>query len=746
MTYRKSLLCAAVLCALSAPAAVFSQTAASAVADIDTTEAPRITQAVDARQRVAIAGSHIPLVDAVAATSVATDDLPMNHLQLVLKRSAKREAALKKVIAEQNDPSSPRFGRWLTPEAFGKSFGVTDADLAAAVSYLTAQGFTVNGVYPSHMQIDFSGSAGQVRNAFGVQEKYYAVDAKQHLANAGDVTIPKALSDVVAGVAGLTDLRPQAQHTPFVHAARDPSGTGFIRKPATGTSADVATAKASPQLFPYSDKIRLLTPYDMSIMYGTAPLIASGITGKGITVAVVEDADMPREDWDNFVKTFDLAKYGGTYALVNPPAAGLSSTNCIDPNVSAGFEEESGETLLDAEWVTAMAPGATLKVATCDDSGTNNFFGGVYTAANNLINGTDRPDIISASYGFDELDVDVATKIALDGMWQQAAAEGISVFVSTGDSGVNTGYNGSAFITLGISANALATSPYVTAVGGTDTADVLDKTTATYFAAKPNSVLGSALSYVPEIPWNESCGNDVAAKANGYASAVKFCQAQYATLGRFNTPFTAEGSSGAPALYNEKPAWQAKVHGASKDGARDIPDVALFAGSYGNFTYAVTCDSSALCAPGLPNGADGSGGTSLASPMFAAIQALVNQSTGRRKQGVAATTLYALAADEYGGADGVAPTTLAACDADKGATGTAGCVFHNITRGGISTNCSTGADNCYAYTGPYGLTSITTKKYKEAYPAQPGWSFASGLGSVNAANLAKAWKAYNKQH
>jgi len=233
---------------------------------------------------------------------------------------------------------------------------------------------------------------------------------------------------------------------------------------------------------------------------------------------------------------------------------------------------------------------------------------------------------------------------------------------------------------------------------------------------------------------------------------------------------TSEAGSGGPSSVDAKPIWQSQVFNAAKDQSRDLPDVSLFAGSYFGYTWVITCTSSYPCAPGFNEPTALSGGTSLASPMFAGIQALIDQGLTKNglpaDQGNAAPTLYALAANEYGSASGPAPASLAACNANNGATGTSGCVFHNVTSGSNSSQCyqeSTHFDefttsNCYYYgnvvsdqggTIQVGLTSAlaaptTYTQSNKAYPAGPGWSFASGLGSVNATNLLIAWRAFVK--
>ena len=256
-------------------------------------------------------------------------------------------------------------------------------------------------------------------------------------------------------------------------------------------------SKAQSIGFP-DGSMRLLVPEDMVTMYGINTIRANGVTEAGITIAVVEDYDMVPQDWSNFVDALNLGQYGGTFSIVNPaPSSG--PTNCVDPSVDVFGE--SNETILDAEWATAIAPGAARVAASCSDYtadfshyATDNFFGGVYLASANLINGSTRPDIISASYGYGEFYTDAASKTAIDLMWAQADAEGISVYVSSGDSGSNPSYNGGVINggdgNTGVDANSMATSPHVTAVGGTDLADYLDGTTSKYFALTPDAFGG----------------------------------------------------------------------------------------------------------------------------------------------------------------------------------------------------------------------------------------------------------------
>ncbi len=762
--FRKTVLAAC----MALPAIALAQTSASpdALAGLDTTQAPLVTATVNNQVTSTLANTHLSMINQLSPKAKLNNSTKMSHLQLILKRGDKSEAALKRLMSEQHDPKSPLFHHWLTPAQYGQAFGVADSDLAATKSWLVSQGFTVNGVYPSKMQIDFSGNAGQVNQAFHTQENIYSVNGKPHMANATNISVPSALAPVVVGVAGLSSLRPQPLHITPRKGHWD-SKTGLFNVATSSKSSGLsksASGKPGPLAITLpGGQVRGLVPGDLSKIYNVDSVRAKGFTGKGVTIAVVEDFSMSPDDWTNFVTQFNLKKYGGTFAQIQPQSGGMN--NCYDPNVVFGFPFEGIETVLDAEWSTAIAPGANIVVASCSDydpsfnPATDNFFGGVFIAATNLINGDSRPNIISASYGYGEGFTDAPSKTAIDQMWAQADAEGISVFVSTGDSGSNPSFNGGIINGVGIDANSFATSPHVTGVGGTDTADVLDGTTNKYFQKSPAAYYVTAKSYVPEIPWNQSCGNEVAAKSMGYDSSLAFCKAQlkFDPMGYYAT---SEAGSGGPSSVDAKPVWQRLVTGAARDRSRDLPDVSLFAGSYGGHTYVVICDVYVPCDPTFSQGVELTGGTSLSAPMFAGLQALVDQKLAKSglpiNQGNAAPVLYALAGMEYGTGFGGTPDSLNACSADNGTKGTNNCVFHNITRGSIATNCfqilpTDITPNCYFYGRAYpgtvqlGLTSQNPSVYNsktEAYAAQPGWSFASGLGSVNAANLIKRWNSF----
>ncbi len=216
MKQRYFILSASIAAALaSTPAMLLAQPTATvknlALEGINTTEASRVTGAINNNEVVTLPGSHLGFTAKAAANHVP-DTAHMNHMQLILQPSAERQVALKQLIADQHNPKSAKFQQWLTPQQFGDNFGVTDSDIAVATSWLTSQGFTVNNVYPNKMQIDFSGTSGLVRQAFHTQENIYTINGQKHLANATNVTIPAALQPVVVGVMGLNDFHPKPLH------------------------------------------------------------------------------------------------------------------------------------------------------------------------------------------------------------------------------------------------------------------------------------------------------------------------------------------------------------------------------------------------------------------------------------------------------------------------------------------------------------------------------------------------------
>lgn len=698
--------CALTIGLTSAPAA--SSAAATPPAEV------LIARPIDPGRLYTLAGNTRAEANAQNDRGKLADSFALDHMLLQLQRSPERESALRSFIDRQYDAKSPNFHKWLTAAEFGRMYGPAPQDIRKVSDWLRASGFAVNTVYPSGMVIDFSGTAGQVAAAFHTEIHSLSVNGKAHIANMSDPRIPEALAPAVAGIVSLHDFRPRPMWMP--------------RGQYTATGQDGLT------YYPVVPA-DLATIYDISSAFTASP----AITGQGQTIAVLEDTDLySEEDWIDFRSEFGLSGYGGTLSTIHP------APNCTDPGVNG----DDVEAIIDAEWASASAPGATIELAACQDTNTTS---GLMIAAQNLINGGSPPQIVSVSYGECEVLNGAAMNAALNAVAQQAVSEGISVFVSTGDTGAaqcdeDFGFDSAVH---GIGVSGYATTPYVVAVGGTDFADTSQATSSTYWSSTNSSTYGSALSYVPEIPWNDSCASSVTAAFYGYSVSYGtdgFCGSSIAQEGYITLGAGSGGPSGcATGAPTEsavvsgscqgwpKPSWQAGVAGIASDGVRDIPDVALFASNGVWLHFYVVCfsdpNNGGVQCTGEPAGWVGAGGTSFAAPIWAGIQALVNQKEGGA-QGNPNPVYYKLAASSEGSS-----------------------IFHSITTGDIAVNCS-GDISCF---GPgfegrgratpttefvgNGALSTTGGTYTPAFAAGSGWSFATGLGSVDVFNLISNWSS-----
>lgn len=673
---------------------------------------PLITERIDEAKLQTLAGNTRPEAIATNDRGSVEDSFPLEHMLLQLQRSAEQEDAVRSFIDDLHDASSLNLHRWLTAEEFGRNYGPAPEDLQKITGWLESHGLKVNAIYPSGMVIDFSGTAAQVREAFHTSIHYYEVAGVRHIANASDPQIPAALAPVVAGVVSLHDFRPRSMRIP--------------RREYTYTSAGVT--------------YQALVPADLATIYDLNPLFAGGITGAGQTVAVIEDSNLySAADWSTFRSILGLSVYSaGSLATVHPaPASGRN--NCANPGVNS----DDVEAILDAEWASAAAPSASILLASCAD--TYSTFGGLF-AMQNLINSSQPPSIMSISYGECEAENGASSNASFNSLYEQAVAEGISVFVAAGDENAASCDAGMTGATHGIGVSAYASTPYNVAVGGTDFSDTFSGANSTYWSSTNSSTYGSALGYIPEIPWNDSCAGGLLAQYLGFTAVSgpeSFCATRTAIEDGFLTVAGGSGgpsgcASGHPYVYGvvggtcrgyAKPSWQS-VAGNPRDGVRDIPDVSLFAanGLWGHYYVMCFSDPSNGGTPclGAPSGWAGAGGTSFASPIMAGIQALVNQKYGA--QGNPNYVYYALASEP--------------CPSS-------GCVFHDVTLGDNVVNCA-GSIDCYGYAAsqrgramgtPDGALSVSSTLSTPAYGATAGWDFATGIGSVDANNLVTNWSA-----
>jgi len=732
------------------------------------------------------------------------DGLFLEHMQLVLRRSPEQEAALEAQIDALHDKTSPQFHQWLTIDQFASQYGVAQADIDVVTGWLRAHGLRVDSVPPSRMFIEFSGTAAQISEAFHTEIDHLVVDGVPHFANVRDPQIPAELAKAVVGVHALHDFMPHPMRKDRGQARRDHvTGAWSLVKPSpdfsigpyggecaqnsdctSGTcntvtgvctctannqcTATLSGAAAScnvasktcvqcqsnadcfgPSTCNTATKVceqtfYALGPADFATIYNLNPLFAAGTTGAGETVVVIEDTLIKNPaDVTTFRTAFGLTGYGGTFSQMTA----TGTTACANSGVN-GAESEAA---LDAEWAGASAPGAAIVLASCRDSAT--MFGGLI-ALENLINGANPPAVVSISYGECEAFNGAAANASYVNAYQQAVARGVSVFVSSGDEGAASCDANASVATHGIAVSGFASTPYNVAVGGTDFMDYRDSQfggppVTTYWNAGNTASFGSALSYVPEIPWNDSCASQLVYSTPSIAlgtytqsyGASGFCNS---AIGKADFRTTASGSGG-PSNYSAQPSWQTGVVGLpSKSGGRRVlPDVSLFAanGVFGHFLVACMSDAAEGGGP-CTFGSDADtllqagGGTSFAAPAMAGIQALIDQKMGAA-QGNPNYTYYKLAAAEQGARG----TTR--CNSTGGTEAAPllpdpGCIFNDVTQGDIDLNC-TGA-NCFGAAGAnQGALSTSTTTYAPAYAAGTGWDYATGLGSVNATNLVNAW-------
>jgi subtilase family serine protease len=689
---------------------------------------PLVSGRIDPARLHALAGNTHPEATAANDRGRVPDSLSMDHLLMQLNRPPEQEQALAQLIQQMHTPGSSNYHHWLSAAQIGVAYGPAQQDIETVTAWLRAQGFTINQVSPSGMVVDFSGTAGQVRAALHTEIHYLSARGQQHVGNMSDPQIPAALAPAVAGIVSLHDFKPHA-----------------MRKRASFTFASGG----------YTNQA--VTPADLATIYNFSPLFAAGITGKGQTIAVIEDSDLyDTADWSTFRTTFGLAQYtSGTLTMVHP--------GCIDPGVARGVAAgDDGEATLDAEWASAAAPDAAVQVASC--LSTRATFGG-FTALENLINSANPPSILSISYGNCEAENGEGSNLAFNAAFQQAVAEGISVYVAAGDEGGAGCDAGASAATHGIGVSGWASTPYNVAVGGTDFSDSYSNSTGTYWNSANSASYGSALSYIPEIPWNDSCAGGLLSSSFGFSTpygAAGFCGSQTARQDGLLTVVAGSGgpsgcATGAPDISGvvsgtcqgyAKPAWQAALAGVPNDGVRDIPDVSLFAGDgiWGHYYIDCWSDVNNGGAPctGDPSTWDGAGGTSFAAPIMAGLQALVNQSAGGA-QGNPNYALYQLAAQQFGSGG-------AGCNASSGNAVAGNCIFYNVTQGDIDVNCG-GSQNCFGAQagggrgfgrfggGSNGALSTSLDSFAPAFGAAAGWNFATGIGSVNAYNLVTNWPA-----
>jgi subtilase family serine protease len=362
--------------------------------------------------RTTLKGNVHPLARAQYDQGEAPAGMMLHRMMLVLKRSEQQETALRQLMENQQSKNSPSYHQWLTPEGFGKQFGPADSDLSAVVGWLNTSGFEVTRVSNGRNVIEFNGTVGQVKQAFGTAIHKYVVKGEEHWANSSDPSIPTALVPVVAGIDSLHNFLKKAQN---VYAGTYSVPDRKLTPPNPGFTIDFNCSGQTPDCY-------ALGPYDFATIYDVLPLwnLATPINGHGQIIAIVGRTDINPSDAPTFWSLFGL---DGTHA---PQPTLNIITNGPDP----GFTGDEPEADIDTQWSGAVAPGATIDYVTSASTETDD---GIDLSAIYIVDNNIAP-VMSESYGVCEA-AGSGTVGFYGAIWEQAAAQGISVMVSTGDNG-----------------------------------------------------------------------------------------------------------------------------------------------------------------------------------------------------------------------------------------------------------------------------------------------------------------------
>lgn len=631
--------------------------------------APRVLGPVNEAQFSTLPNNVLPLAQPRFDRGRVPDGTPSGKMLMILKRSDEQQQALDALLAAQKDPTSPSYHKWLTPEQFAAQFGVADSDLQSVASYLAAQGFQVGRLFKNKMAIEFSGTTGQVNAAFRTEIHSYSVNGKSFNANARAPQIPAALAPVVKGIT-LNNFKPSA---------------------ATSIQSMVLDRRMGKSHPLYTDTFNVseaVSPGDLAVIYDIPP----SATGSGVTVGVISDSNVNLSIAANYRTLFGL------------PA---STPTVVVDGVDPGLTADANVTTAEIELIGATAPQASVNLYTAADTDLDTGFDFALLRA---VNDNNAQVLV---FGFESCEAALGPDFnpLVAAVWQQAAAQGISVIAGSGNGGAAEcdaavgGAQPPTAASHGLAVNGYASTPWNTAVGTTDffygpTGTVTLNNLGPlfqYWNVNNGGTAGftSAKSYVPEQPWNESY------QAN---NQVVFGSQVLGTGGGVSTVGNTDPNTGAQSAYPQ-PSYQAAVAGGVSTTARVIPDVSFFGANGGNGSYYMLCLDPADCVNGAPDSVQystGIGGSGMAASAFAGIAALVVQAHG--VQGNLNDGLYATYA--------AAPSA-----------------FHDVTAGTNKVACTGGSPNC----GGDGYTT--------GYNAGPGYDAASGLGSVDVAKLLANWQS-----
>lgn len=412
----------------------------------------RITQAIDDRETAVLAGNVRPAVREAVDRGRMDGGARLEGVSLIFKRTPAQDVAIEKLLAEQQDPASPNYHRWLTPEQYAERFGLSTADVAAVTSWLQGQGFTVERVARNRSRVFFTGTVSRIETVFRTEIHHYLVRGEQHFANATELSVPAALSEVVLGFNHLDDFRPKARVKSHTVSAQEIKSHYLL------------------------SGAHNLAPADFAKIYD----IPSTPTGSNQSIVVVGQSNIILSDLDQFRTIFSL-----------PARTTSNFQQTLVPNTGTGVvlsANDSAESSLDLEWAAGVATGAKVLFFQAGSTGS------AFNAIEYAIEQKSAP-IISTSYGLCEPQFTAAqiNTLVLDG--QMANAQGQTVVAAAGDTGPADCDAPGLPAQGGLAVDLPGAMPYTTSVGGT----TFNEGSGTYWSPG-----GAALSYIPETTWNET--------------------------------------------------------------------------------------------------------------------------------------------------------------------------------------------------------------------------------------------------
>jgi subtilase family serine protease len=660
----------------------------------------RITGVIDSSQMVTLQNHVSPFATPQNDQGPVSASFPLRVTMLFTPTQA-QQSALQTLLEQQQNRKSANYHKWLTPEQFADRFGLSANDIAKVTTWLQSQGLAVTYVARGRGFVSFSGTAAQVEAAFKTNIHFFEVRGEKHFANIVSPMIPAALEGIVGGFRGLHNFVPHRMNVRHYDYTLSGASTHFL------APGDIATI------------------YDINPLYQAS----TPINGTGQKIAIVGQTDIYPADLTYFRTDFNLP---GTINCTTNSSGYITScnansilqfvipSNATDPGVNNG---DLGESDLDLEWSGAVAPGATIIFVTSDLNS-----GGVSNSMSWAID-NDLAPVVSESYGLCEAYATPPNLSQQDAVFNQGASQGMSIFAASGDSAAaicdGDLDNNPSTATFGQSVSYPASDPNVTAVGGTE----FNEGSGTYWNPNNSGDSSSALSYIPELAWNDSAASIKAGQGfDGTGGGPSNCENYngYTTEppgSDFHFNFCDDPPSGAFA----KPTYQDALTPA--DSARDVPDLS-FSASNVNDPYIVCTPQSqtngsattSTCVNGIATALStyesAFGGTSVSTPVAAGMTVLLNQYLGTSKLGNINAELYQLFSSN--------PTA-----------------FHDIVAGtGTDGDTSNNVVPCTPNTPSFEPTGVQCPSGGTlGYSAAVGYDLVTGLGSIDFNVLFKAWAA-----